>query len=399
MPVFTFSAADKRGRVSKAKAFATSEMILERDLDREGMMLVKVHGSVETKTPVGSRLRVSRNDLIEMAYHLSVLCASGVPLIKGLEDFKDQNASSNLKRILEKVLEDVNNGRLLSEALARHPRAFSAFFVSLVKAGEASGRLDQVMTRYYKEMEWQTSIRSHLMQALVYPAFLFLALTGLVVLLLTFLLPRVMALFPEGGVELPLPTKILVVASDTLSDHWMLFAGAAAAIPMTLGLLRATTWGRYALDLAVMRIPCIGGVVRDIAVARFISTFNVLLASSVEIMETLKIASPASGNAVIARRGREISDRILQGSLLSEAFVRVKEFGSLVQNLIAVGEQAGRITESLDRVNAYYDTQIPRKVKKALAVMEPTVILLAGLSVGFVLVGTLLPIFNLYSAF
>lgn len=398
MPRYTYHAADTAGTVIKEQASASDPTALERRLERGGKFLVEVLKEEREKKEKRSRgaRGVKRRDLIEMAYHISVMTSSGLPLVTGLQDFAEGRASPALRGVLREVLRDVNEGALLSEAMTRFESVFGNIFVNLVRAGESSGSLDTVMERFYQEMEWQDKIRGRLVQALVYPAFLFLALAGLVVLLLTFLLPRVMGLFPKG-MELPLPTRVLIAASETLQVYWMPLIAAAVLLPVVIKLARHTKRGRYLVDDLLMHLPLIGGVVKDIGVARFLSTFRTLYSSGVEIMQSLRISGESAGNAVITARADKIRLRIMEGALLSEAFAGVREFNSLVKNLIHMSEKTGKTAEALERITRYFDTVIPRRVKRMIAVMEPAVILGAGLVVGFVLAGTLLPIFNLYS--
>jgi type II secretory pathway component PulF len=221
----------------------------------------------------------------------------------------------------------------------------------------------------------------------------------LVVLLLTFLLPRVMGLLPADGENLPLPTKVLMISSQFLQVYWIELLVAVISIPIILKLVRMTIKGRYVTDLILHRLPLIGVIVLDIGVARFISTLRTLLVSGVEVVNSLKIAGNSTGDSVLIQRTEGIADSITKGSLLSEAFKQVKEFNSMVQSLISMSERTGQTTQALDRITDYFDTTIPRRVKRMISIMEPGVIALAGIIVGFVLVGTLLPIFNLYSSF
>jgi len=400
MPTFLISAADRTGKVRKKRLTAPDERSLERKLEQSGEYLVSVLKEERKETaPRGLSSRIGRDDRIDMAFQLSVMCASGVPLLTAIGDFAEKRASAPLRRVLNVVLRDMREGMLLSEALERHPKAFDRIFIHLVKAGEASGSLDLVMERSYKEMEWQSRIRGRLIQALVYPAFLLAAIAGLVVLLLTFLLPKVMDILPLAGGNLPLPTRILIGASNLITDQWIVLAAAAAALPLSIQVARLFERGRYITDFLLMKTPPIGGVVLDVAVGRFISTFRTLITSGVEVIQALNISGGASGNAVIAARTRGIVDRIVGGAMLSEAFGTVREFDSLIQSMISMSEKTGKTGEALERISQYYDTTIPRKVKRLISILEPGIIAAAGVIVGFVLVGTLLPLFNLYTAF
>lgn len=397
MPVFSYTVANRSGKVTKGSSHAADERSLEQLLEREGKLLIEVLKSDEASRKTLRSGRVRRGELIEMAYHLSIICQAGIPILSGLEDFKDQRASPRMKRILEEVLEDVNAGLLLSEALARHPKAFGEIFINLVRAGEASGSLDVVMERLYKEMEWQSGIRNQLVQAMIYPIILILALSGLVILLLTFLLPRVLGLFPAGTLDLPLPTKILLFVSGLLQSHWPLLLGGILGLAAGIHITRQFSPGRYLIDKMLIQLPLLGGVILDIAIARFFSTFRTLFASGVEVLRAIEISGKSSGNNVINARAQQMHDNISKGSLLSEAVNKVDEFDSMIRNLVNMGEKSGQTAMTMEKITGYFDTVIPRRVKRMISIMEPAIIILAGLLVGFVLVGTLLPVFNLYS--
>ena len=172
----------------------------------------------------------------------------------------------------------------------------------------------------------------------------------------------------------------------------------AVLVPVFIRIARISEKGRYCTDMALMKIPIVGSIVLDISVARFISTLRTLFGSGVEVVKALRISGASTGNSVIKRRSEMICDEVTNGSLLSESFNKVKEFNSMIQSMMSMCERTGQTTEGLERITGYFDTVIPRRVKKAISIMEPAIIGLAGLLVGFVLVGTLLPMFNLYSA-
>ncbi|MFH1999104.1 MAG: type II secretion system F family protein [Planctomycetota bacterium] len=396
MPVYTFKETDLSGKVKKRSSFAPSEFALEREIESEGRTLVKILEVRQGSQVSNPGMKIKKTDLIEMAFHLSIMSASGIPLLTGLEDFCEQRATPRLKRVLNDIIREVNSGRLFSEALEKHPKAFDPVFVSLIKAGETSGSLDIVMERYYKDAEWQMQTKQRLIQALVYPTMLIGALTGLVVLLLTFLLPKVMNLFPVG-MKLPLPTRILVMTSQWVQSNWIALLGLVIMIPVAVHVARFFSKGRFYSDMGLMKLPVIGGIVRDVAVARFIATFRTLLGSGVTVIKALEVAVQASGNQVIIERVSRSIVEITNGALLSQAFEPIKEFSSLIQNLIRMSERTGQTMAALDRITDYFDTTIPRAVKRMISIMEPAITIAAGMLVGFVLVGTLLPIFDLYS--
>lgn len=398
MPVYTFSATNDLGEILKDTLSAPDEISLERKLDQQGQTLIKVIKAQEKKKKTVTSVKISKRDLTDLAYHLSILSASGISILDSLDDFKNNRSSKRLRPVLEDVINNINQGDMLSTALGKHQVTFGKIFISLVRAGEESGRLDVVMERFYKEMEWRDKIKGQVVQAVVYPSLLVLALTGLVVLLLTFLLPKVMGMYPEGEVVLPFCTQILISCSEFLQDFWPFLVIGLILIPICINILRWSEKGEFLTDNALMKIPIMGGVVRDVAIARFISTFRTLLGSGVEILNALKIGGEASGNCVIKRRALEIEEGVRAGSLLSEAFNKINEFNSMIKNLINMSEKSGQITTSLERITQYYDTTIPRKVKKSISIIEPLIIVTAGAVVSFVLIGTLLPLFNLYSS-
>ena len=198
--------------------------------------------------------------------------------------------------------------------------------------------------------------------------------------------------------ELPLPTKILVACSGFIQSHWILLLSFAILIPACIKITRLFNKGKYLTDFILIKLPLVGRIVLDVAVARFFSTFHTLFEAGVKIINSLKIAGASSGNSVISRRINRASEDIMKGALLSEAFEKIKEFNTMILNLVRMSEKTGQPDRALERITKYFDTVIPRKVKKMISFMEPAIIIAAGVLVGFILIGTLLPLFNLYSS-
>ncbi len=397
MPFYKCEIGEADGGTAVRVIEAEDTLALEKIVQAKGDVLVRILGEARSRIDSGSG-RVSRSEVVEMAYHLSVTTASGLSVVEALEDFAERRAGKAFSKILRAVVEDVRSGRLLSEAMRDYPAVFDPLLVTMVEAGEASGAMGEVMGRYASEMEWQQRVRGKVSHAFSYPAVLLVALSGLVVLLLTFLLPRILALMPEGEVSLPVPTRILMVLSSTLERYWPYLFGflAAGAIGFKFASKRPSValW----LDRVKMSLPWFGKLARDAAAARFVSTFRTLLEAGVETTEAMQMAGRASGSILVQKHIDDAIDMVISGALLSEALGSVREFDPLVAGLINLGEQTGETVEALGRAVAYFNASLPRRVKRVVAVIEPAIIVIAGAVTAFVLLGAILPVFTLYAS-
>lgn len=392
--LFEYRARRTDGTQAEGRITAADELELDRLLAREGLTLVDAQRSKEADA--ARTLTMPQRDLVGFSNQLATMIQAGVPLLQSLQHLAQHTRSKACRAIVNSILRRIEGGSSLSEALACHPRAFPTTYIAMVQSGEISTALPDVLRRQGEYLEWLRDVRSSTKQALVYPAALCVAVIGLIVILLTFLIPRLIGLFPGGPEDLPEQTRIVLGISAFLKAHWQ---GLTALVLLSVGL----HWGmlrvprtRLFLSHALLRTPRVGHLVNMLAVARFSTTAAALHQSGCDILRTLEIAGGACGNAYLEHGFARVLEEVRGGSTIHEAMEAVGGFDPYLVQLTAVGESSGRLGECLEQVAASYNAEVPRIVKWVLGLIEPTVIVGGGVVVGFLLLAAILPIFAIY---
>jgi general secretion pathway protein F len=339
---------------------------------------------------------LANDELVALTTQLATVNGAGVPIIDGLESIGKRMRRPRGRQLVEQMIAALHAGQSLSEAMAQHPQTFTPVYRASVEAGEASGALDVVLQRLARYLEWARAMRATAVQALVYPTVLVAAISGLVVLLVTFVLPRIVKLFPAGDVALPLPTRILMAVSDFLAAHWLwllpLCAGAAVALFFVARRPAAMRrWHGW-----LLAVPALGGVARQLATARFASTAATLQSAGCDAFTMLTVSAKSCGNRAMEAQFERVTNNVRAGQPISEALGREEGIDPLLVQMVAIGEKSGRLDECLDRVVHYYDEEVPRTVKRFVSIAEPAILLGSGTLVAFILLAAMLPIFQLY---
>ena len=394
MATFTYQARDEFGKIVRGAMSADTEDHLANKLSNLGYVLTKARPVKESKKDLAPRGRVKRRDLIIFTHHLSTIEASGISIRVGLRDLAEQTENEKFRKVIESLLRDVEGGALLSESMDKYPRIFSELYVSMVRAGEATGSLENVLNRLAAQLEWQEETRGTLTQAVIYPAILFTAIIGLITIVLTVLVPRIMIIYTTAKMPLPLPTRALMAISNFLRAQWPLGLITLAAVIITYKLVGRTPGGRLQIDRLKLRIPVFGKLIRKMAASRFSHTLSSLYHAGVGIAEALWIVEKVIGNTVMAQAVKNTRLRVSNGETIAESLRVSGEFQPLVTRMLAVGEETGRLDQTLNKVNEFYDREVPLAVKQLLTLLEPAIIVFAGLVVAFVLVATFLPLYQ-----
>lgn len=394
MATFTYQARDEFGKVVRGAMAAESEDQLASKLGNLGYVLTRARLIKERKKALAPPGRIRRRDIIIFTHHLSTIEASGISIRAGMRDLAEQTENEKFKKVIESLLRDVEGGAPLSEAMDKHPRIFSELYVSMVRAGEATGALEDVLNRLAAQLEWQEETRGTITQAVLYPAILFTAILGLVVIVLTFLVPRIMLIYTTANMPLPLPTRILMAASNFLRGQWLLILIALVISVITYKLIGRTSEGRLQIDRLKLKIPLFGELIRKTCASRFSHTLASLYHAGVGITEALWIVEKVIGNTIMAQAIKNTRTRVSNGETIAESLRVSGEFQPLVTRMLAVGEETGRLDQTLSKVNEFYDREVPQTVKRALTLLEPMIIIFAGIVVAFVLAATFLPLYQ-----
>lgn len=394
MKTFEYTAVAESGARTRARARARSEAELDRDLESRGLLLTEareVHGQRGQRN-----CSLSTTELMSLTTQLATVSGAGVPLVDGLRSIGSRLERAESRDLVDDMVAGLSAGESLSDVMTRHPRAFPEVYRSSVVAGESAGSLDTVLERLARYLEWTRSMRATATQALIYPTILMGAISGLILILLYFVLPRILKLFPGGQQDLPTETRIVLSISGFLQEHVFLLSGAAIAFGVAFVTWFKTPRGRRAFDGALLKVPKLGKVQRQIATSRFASTASILQAAGCDVFTVLGVGGKACGNAALEAAFARAAESVRRGSTISDGLEREPEVDPLLKQMVGVGEKSGELDSCLDRLVKYYDEEVPRSVKRFLAVLEPTLLVFAGVVVAFILLAALMPIFQLY---
>jgi type IV pilus assembly protein PilC len=395
MPFFDYRAIDQTGRSVKGVLSAVNDVDLELRLKRMGLDLITLSELSRQYAPQG-RERVTRRDLVTFCIHMRYITRAGIPLLEGLRDLRDTMDKRGFRDVLTALLEDLEGGKVLSQALSAHPAVFGAVFVHSVRAGEQTGLLDAVFERLAESLKWQEEVASKAKRLVIYPALVLVVVGAAILFLLVYLVPQVLALVETMGVKLPLPTLILMAVSSALRTYWLIALGLALAVGCGLPLwVKKSESGRDWWDRTQLRLPVIGPIVQKIVLSRFTNTLAMMYRSGVTVLDALRAGEKVAGNREIAGGIHRAAQMIADGRGLSESFQSLALFPPLIIRMLRVGETTGALDEALDNVTFFYNREVLDSIENGLRILEPLLTAILGLLLGGILVSVLLPIYDL----
>ena len=342
--------------------------------------------------------RISQDDLIFFTRQLQTIVKAGIPLISGLKALEEQTENPKLKRIIREIYQEITKGKSLSDVLANHPRIFIELYVSMIRAGEMGGVLEDVLGRLIGLLEFQMKTKEMLKAAFRYPAMVVGTLGMAFVVIVKFVIPKFAVIFKESKTDLPMPTKIMLVINDLFQKFGGIIAVGAVLFVIAMVMYLRTKRGRSAWDRLKLKIPLIGQILLKIVMSRFANMFENMMRSGVPIMRTLDIVAKTVGNEYVAEKILEIRSKVEKGRGISKPLKDSGIFPPLVVHLISTGEETGSLEEMLREVSIHYDREITFSVSRLSAWIEP--ILTAGLSVIvlFLALAVFLPWWNMMGA-
>lgn len=394
MPVYTYVAKDIQGKTVKGQLEAMDESQLRATLRSRNLYVVEIKRGKDR--PLKERGRLSRRELIVFTVHLATSLEAGIPLITAIEDFAEEIEAK--KAIFTGLVSMINAGMSFSDALERYPRAFPSVYVSIVRAGEATGNLDKVLWDLVRFMEWQEEVSRQVKQASIYPTIVILMVIGVITILMTFTLPRIVPILKSYNVELPWMTRMFIGISEWFQTYWwmliLVIGGFVLFYKFTYRYSRG--WRRF-WDSVKLKIPVFGDLQHKLAFSRFSHYLATLYKAGIGLLQALSIVEDVVGNEIVAEAVGKVRERVMAGEKISDAMKTAPIFPKLVIRMMAVGEETGRIDVTLEKVSDYYDREVPAAIRRFFSVLEPAIIIFLGIVVLFLALAIFLPIYKLAS--
>ena len=395
MATYTYTARTVTGELKSATIDAGTKDEAMAQLRRQRLNVVKIDEASTGKKKTGS---VSMRDIVIFTRQFSTMINAGLPLVQALDILAKQSENPSLKEVTKQVVFDVESGNTVADALGKHPNAFSELYVNMVAAGEAGGILDTILLRLATFMEKNDALVRKVKGAMIYPGVIMSVAGIAIVVLLVFVIPVFENMFGSAGLQLPMPTRIVIGASRFLKGYWWAVGLIAFGIQYVTRKYYATDGGKLVLDKVMLKLPILGDVLRKTAVSRFSRTLGTLISSGVSILDGLEITAKTSGNRVIQDAIMASRASIAGGDTISAPLAKSNVFPAMVISMIAVGEQTGGLDEMLSKIADFYDEEVDAAVSGLLSLMEPVMIVFLGVVVGGMVVAMYLPIFDMIQA-
>lgn len=399
MNVYSYKARTKTGSPIKGKIEANDEkeasnILRERELFV--ISIVKFQESVITRAFKYSR--ISSNDIVNFTRQLSTMITAGLPLSEALTILGVQSKPSMLEMI-DAVRRDVEGGSTFADALEKHPKQFSAVYRALIRAGESAGVVDQVLARMADTLEKEKEFAAKTKGALIYPAIVFVVMIVVAFIMMIFVVPKLTTMYKDFGASLPLPTQILLGVSDFTVKFWPVFVLLVIGGIFGYRAYRKTPEGHYKIDMWLLKLPIVGEIRSKVALVELTRTLSLLIGAGIALLQALEIVTAAVDNVVYRTALEKIAKDVEKGQSLSASVSRRTEFPVLMSQMISVGEETGKLDEVLLRVSRYFESESEHAVKGLTTAMEPLIMIVLGVGVGFLIIAIILPIYNLTNQF
>jgi general secretion pathway protein F len=399
MAEYLYKAATLGGQVVEGSMEGKDEKAIVQSLHQLGYIPVRIVSAQEKggalRGPSFFRQRVGVKNLLIFTQELSTLISAGLPIDRSLQILGSLTENRRLREVVQDILKRIEGGNSLAEALENHPRIFSKLYINMVKAGESGGFLETILSRLAKYLQSTKEIREYLVSVMIYPLILTVVSGISITVLVTFVIPRFARIFTDMKQAIPLPTQIMLAISQSVKDYWWVGLGIIALVYLGLKIYNQNEDRKWRWDLFKLRWIAVGNLIKKVEIARFSRTLGTLLQSGVPILPALNLVREISQNLAISRAITHIHDRLREGKGISKSLRETDVFPPLAVHMIEVGEETGRLDEMLAKVAETYEENVQTSVKRFVSLLEPLIILVMGLIVGFIVISMLLAIFSI----
>ncbi|RLB31801.1 MAG: type II secretion system F family protein [Deltaproteobacteria bacterium] len=400
MPIFTYVGKSKRGRVLKGEIEAADERIARIQLKRKNIEVTKlkpkpkdIFESISFMQP-----KITKKDLVIFTRQFSTMIDAGLPLVQGLNILSEQMENKTFKGMLKQVTKDVEGGSTLADALNKHPRVFDSLFVNLVAAGEVGGILDTILQRLSAYIEKSEKLKSKVKGALVYPIAVLIIGMLVMAVIMVFVIPVFQEMFSSLGKGLPALTQLVINMSNFTKGNIHFLIGGLIVFIWAFRRYRRTSSGKRVIDIALLKMPIFGELIKKVAVARFTRTLGTMISSGVPILDALEITGKTAGNAVVEEVIFEARTSIAEGQTIADPLSESEIFPGMVTQMISVGESTGALDAMLEKIADFYDDEVDASVSALTALMEPLMMMFLAGALGPIIIAMYLPIFQMASA-
>jgi type IV pilus assembly protein PilC len=405
MPEFKYIAKDAAGKKMTGSLTAVNESDAVGQLRQQGLIVVTLDAQAKAKGPglgifgkggKAPKPRIKSKDIVVFTRQMATMISAGIPLLEALEILQEQAEDPGFKYSLGNIVEMVRSGSDLSEAMGKHPRVFANIYVNMIRAGEASGQLDEILNRLADYQEASEKLKAEIKSAMTYPVVSLALIFGILMFLLIVIIPKFEAIFKSlgKGVELPLPTKILINISNFMQTSYYIWIPGAIILVIAIIMFKKTERGGWFFDRLKLRLPIFGILFKKVAISRFAKTFATLIKSGVPILAALDIVAATSGNRVLEKAIREASESVRQGETLGAPLSKCEVFPPMVTRMITIGEKSGSLESLLEKISEFYDNDVSTTVDSLTSLIEPIMISVMGLMVGGIVLAVFMPIFQ-----
>ena len=396
MALYTYKAIDPEGRVVQGRLDALNQVDLEMRLKRMELDLISGE-PVSNRTLFGGS-NIPRREIIHFCFHLEMLERARVPILEGLSDLRDTLESPRFREVVASLIEAIEGGQPLSKAMEAHPRVFSKVFISLIRAGEATGRLSDVLKGLSESLKWEDELASQTKKLMMYPAFVGTIVLSATFFLMIYMVPQLKQFVKNMGQVLPLQTQVLFFISDLLVAYWyvVLLIPLSAAVVISI-LLHTNPLARVRFDGFKLKLPLLGNILRKIILSRFTNTFALLYSSGIPILDSIRTTQDVVGNAVVRQGLERVEQLIVEGQNVTAAFHSIGFFPPLVIRMLRVGESTGSLDVALLNVSYFYNRDVKESVEKVQQLIEPMLTMVLGCLLGWIMLSVLGPVYDVIS--
>lgn len=399
---FEYTAKNKNGETVEGEIEAEDKSAIASQLRSQGFYVTEIkekRAARDVKEIFNFKRKVKLKDLAIFSQQFAAMIDAGISLVDALFILAKQTEHSTLKDVITQVQEDVETGISLADAFAKHPKVFPELYIQLVRAGESGGVLDTILNKLADHFDRQDELNSMVKSAMYYPLVILMVGIAVVIFLVLQVVPQFVGMFEDFGTQLPLPTRMLLGLSTFMQAYWwMLLLGAVIAI-FLFSRYRKTPKGKERMDRLILKLPVLGPMMRKVYVSRFSSTLAILLDSGVDLLSSLTIVEDVVGNKVFSDILTDARVKVREGSTLSEPLKESGEYPPMLVHMLSVGEETGAVGDMLNKVSRFYDRQVEAAVDGAISLIEPIMIVLLAVMVGFVAISIVTPMFDMFQQF